>query len=201
MLDQLLQRIPKLLLGFVVIVGVLLFLLYTDPPKTLCDIQMEGVNERLRANFYADANRGKYNNSIKEALNLCLESNSPGGCYDLFTRYNYFEKQVRTIPTECGPHGSVVPIQDGLQRGIKILVEIAWGGKPPESVYDKKAWLDSTDLGLYCRLKQQYIRLAGKEKWALFREALMNSLPGADKIDRKQRWEKSLFSFPCKGYY
>ena len=198
-MGQILQRIPKLLLGAIVIVAVLLFMVFNDPPTTLCDIQMEVVNKRLASHFYTNKKEGTYNKSVKNAFDFCMESNSPGGCYDMFSRMMYLEKQVLTIPSKCGGHTSTENVRNALEKGLKLIVRIAWGDGPPESSYEKKAWLQPPDLALYCRLKREHQRLMGKKRWKLFRETVMAGLPEAKTLSRKVRWEKSLFSFPCKG--
>lgn len=117
----------------------------------------------------------------------------------MLTRLKFFEKQIRTIPKECGAHPSIGKVQGALEKGIKLIAKIGWGAKPPETLFDKKAWLDETDLALFCRLKREHRRLFGKQRWQGFRESVIMILPEANKLPRKKRWEKSLFSYPCKG--
>ena len=204
MLDNIIVRIlhlPKLFLGFVIIVLVLLAIYYNDPPKTLCDIQMEEIQKNLRRGFYANDERGSYRKSIGDALKFCLSSNSSGGCHDLFTRFEFFEKRIRSLPTNCGFNSAALPVRKALQKSLRLFAEIGWGGKPPESKYNNVSWLDSFDLGLYCRLKRQYLRLYGNPDWQTFTQSVVFQLPGAETLKGKEILERSLFSYPCKGLY
>ncbi|MEM7646707.1 MAG: hypothetical protein AAF203_07355, partial [Pseudomonadota bacterium] len=152
MLSQLLLKIrlaPKLLLGFVFLTVALLVLILRDPPKTLCDIQMEEVNQRLAKGFFVDTRDGIYQKGVLQAFQFCLETNSPGGCFDLFNRLEYYEKQIRSIPAQCGAHPSTVSVGKGLRKALKLFARIGWGEVPPESKFKKTAWLESDDLGLF----------------------------------------------------
>lgn len=211
-ITQFIQRVPKLLLGTIIIVGTLFFLIYNDPPKTVCDIQMEVVNKNLVGKFYTNKGSGKvnaegqliggsalgsYQKGVGSAFDFCMKTNSAGGCYDMFSRLYYLEKQTKTIPKECGDHSSTTSIRDAVRKGIKLLVTIAWGETPPETAYEKVSWLDTSDIALFCKLQAQHQRLYGAS-WKQFRESVIMSLPEAKKLTRKERWEKSLFSYPCR---
>ena len=205
--------IPKLLLGAIVIVLTLAVIIYNDPPTTLCDIQMQAVNKKLAGKFFSTKSVGRvsddstvigastsgtYQKGVMSAFNFCIETNSPGGCYDIFNRLNYLEKQVRTIPNTCGEHSSTQKVRKALEKGIRLIVKVAWGEKPPENAYEKKAWLDINDIALYCRLKNQHQRIYGKKNWALFRDQVMGGLPEAKTMKRKDIWKKSLLSYKCR---
>lgn len=194
-------QLPKLFIGFVVILMVLIGLYLQDPPKTLCDIQMEAIEAQLMKGFYSKTKEGLFGRSVKSAKSFCLSSNSPGGCYDLFTRLSYFEKQVKTLPTQCGPHPSANKMRSILQKSIKLFVDIGWGDQAPKDKYNKTSWLDPGDLGLYCRLKYQHQRLYGKQVWQEFAWAALSTLPGVEALQKKQIWERSLFSYSCQGVF
>ncbi len=196
------QSLPNLLLGFMVICGVLVVMYFNDPPKTVCDIQMEEVDARLVKGFFQVDERGTgFEKGVQTAFQKCLESNSPGGCYDMFQRLDYLEGLVKTIPTNCGDHGSTQKVKGFLEKGMRLLAKIAWGEEKPINKYNKVNWLDTADLGLFCRLKRQYQRLYGRENWRVFLEKFLPTLPGADKLQRKEIWELCLFTYPCKGLY
>jgi hypothetical protein len=197
-----LQRVPKLLVGFVVISAVLIFMVFNDPPKTLCDIQMQEINKSLQDGFFLVNKRaGNFEAGLKSAYQNCLNSNSMGGCHDMFSRFDYLEGMVRTIPSECGAHASTAKIQSYLHRGLRLLAMIAWGDQPPINKYNKTNWLDASDIGLFCRLKRQYLRLYGSENYKVFFTSVIAKLPDSATLTQKDRWELSLFSYPCQGYY
>ena len=204
MFDQLLlniQRMPSLLLGFLIILAVVIGLRLFDPPKTLCDVQMEVVTKKLNEKVYVDASDGTYNKGIAAALDFCITTNSPGGCYDIFKRIETLEDAVGTLPDECGQHDSTERVGKDLEIVLGLFAKIAWGAEPPKSKYDKTSWLDDSDLGLFCRLKHQYQRLYGKERWEAFLWSTAAKMPGITGLEKKDLWEKFLFSYPCKGLY
>lgn len=196
------QRLPNLLLGFFVILAVLGVMYYNDPPKTLCDIQMQEVNKRLGSGFFQNDSRGGgFESGVMTAFNHCLESNSPGGCHDMFKRFDYLEGIVKTVPTECGGHSSTSQIRGFLAKALRLFGKIAWGEKPPINKYNKTSWLDTADLGLFCRLKRQYQRLYGYQAWKNFVQGFAPTLPEAKDLERKKIFELCIYTYPCKGLY
>lgn len=189
------------MLGFIVICGLLVGLYFYDPPKGICDIQMEEITNRLNKGFFVDDHDGSYGKSAQAALDFCFTTNSPGGCHDLFTRLNFFEKIVKSLPTECGTSEAAGSVRKVLIKSLKLFGQIGWGEKPPINKYNKTSWLDTADLGLYCRLKRQYWRLYGKEDWKNFTWSVIPGLPEANTLEKKKKWELSLYSYNCKGLY
>ena len=135
---------PKLFLGFLCILFTLLFLVfYYNPPITPCEIQMKQVHKKLKNGFYTHDKRGKYNKGVLAAFDTCLKTNSPGGCHDMFSRLDFFEEQVKTIPSECGQDSSTGAIRKALQKALRLFAMIAWGETPPMNRYNKTGWLES----------------------------------------------------------
>lgn len=192
---------PQLLLGFIVILIVMGITVYRDPPTTQCDIQLEQVKNRLKKGFYRTYDRGKFESGIPRAFKKCLQTNSPGGCLDLFKRLDFFEEQVRTVPTHCGPSEPAQFVRKGLIKALRLMAQIGWGEKPPVNKYNTTAWLETTDLGLFCRMKRQFVRLYGKNTWKAFAWSVIPKLPEATTLEKRDQWNKSLFSYPCKGLY
>ena len=189
-------------LGGLVVVGVLIFMYLSEPPITICDIQLETVRKKLNKDFLR-RNRekfGAHDSPVGKSYDYCLQSNSTGGCYDLFRRLIIFERQLRTLPAQCGSHEGVQAFQSWLVKGISLMARIAWGEKPPETIYEKKGWLEEDQLALFCRMKREYKRLYGKSEWGRLRDGTLMKLPGAESLTRKDKWEKSIFSFPCRGF-
>jgi hypothetical protein len=195
------QQIPKLLLGFIIIVLILLVLVYRDPPTTVCDIQMAELKKRLVKGFFQDDERGQYESGVMTAFNKCMNTNSPGGCYDIFRRFDYFEKQIQSVPNQCGTDDSALFVRKALIKALKLMIQIAWGEKPPVNRYNKTSWLDASDIGLFCRLKRQFERLYGEAQWKTFAQSLIPKLPEATTLPRKDQWDLSMFSYSCLGVY
>lgn len=199
---QKLQRLPQLLIGFLVLSGALLFMSYYDPPRSLCELQMQEVEKHLLKGFYSVNHRsGGFEGRLKTAYQKCLSTNSAGGCLDMFSRFGHLASSVKNLPSECGQHPSTQKVQRFLARGLRLLAMIGWGEKPPENKYNKTAWLDSTDLGLFCRMKFQYRRLYGDQAWKQLAWSTLPGLPGAKELDKRQLWDRGLFSNSCKAFY
>lgn len=202
MLNQLIlkfQQMPKLMMGFLMIIASIVGLYYYDPPKTICDLQMEAVMAQLKRGFFSNKTTGSFGQGIDAALKFCMKTNSSGGCNDMFNRLNYFEKQVKSVPTECGGDPATAVVHDALRRGIRLIAEIAWGDKPPESKFNRTSWLENNDIALFCRLKTQYQRLYGEDKWQGVAWSTIANLPGVDTLTKRELWDRSLFSYPCSG--
>lgn len=198
-LQDVIRQMPPLLLGFLIIALFVVFYRYYDPPVTFCQVQMEAVQERLAVGFYKNPDRAHYDQAVNAAFDFCLSTNSAGGCLDMFSRLDYFEKQIRTLPSSCGSDVATEPVRKALEKGIRLFAMIAWGDEPPKNKYVITAWLDPRDLGIYCRLKSQYQRLYGRERWNALAWAIVPGLPGVDQLPAKDRSERALFAFPCKG--
>ena len=201
-MGQFLQGLPKMLLGSLAVVGVLLFMYISEPPVTICDVQLETVRKKLNKDFLRRSREkfGAYDSPIGKSYEYCLKSNSTGGCYDLFRRLIIFERQVRTLPTQCGDHEGVQAFRSWLIKGVVLMSKIAWGEEPPKTLYEKKGWLEEDQVALFCRMKREYGRLYGKAAWNKLRDGALQQLPQAKSLTRKDLWEKSLFSLPCRGY-
>jgi hypothetical protein len=218
-IQNFLSQIPPLLLGFVVIVVFIVAYRIYEPPISVCDIQMQAVQQSLAQGFYQSLDGGKYSSvlllermqkgdslrnsslskGIYKAFDECLLTNSKGGCLDIFRRFSFFEKQMRNIPTECGSHSATTPVRKASEKGFDLFMRIAWGEAPPKNKYTIVSWMDTYDLGIFCRMKYQYERLYGSERLKAFAWAKIAQLPGSSELPRKDQWERNLFNYPCKG--
>ena len=83
---------------------------------------------------------------------------------------------------------------------MKLMVLSAWGDRGPASYYQKNRWFDSSEVVLFCSLRKAAIRFWERENYDRWQEDMMNSLPGADKLTRAERYQRSLLSTPCEMY-
>lgn len=197
---NLISQLPPLFLGFVVIVVFLIAYRMYEPPVSLCDVQMQSVNENLKEGFLINPHKSKYERDIQYAYDFCLKTNSAGGCSDVLRRYNYFEKQIRNIPSSCGEEAATVPIRNITEKGMRLFLRLAWGEKPPENRYTITGWLDDKDLGTFCRLQHQYRRLFKGQSVEAFIHREVPRLPGAKELSPKDLRVRHLFNHPCRAY-
>ena len=105
---QILNRISKFNLSIIVVLGTLLGWYLYDPPATLCDIQVESIRGKLNKKFLRGREDGwSYRSGVNKHYEFCLESNSLGGCTRFLDRMNYYEKMMRSVPSECQGHASI----------------------------------------------------------------------------------------------
>lgn len=105
------------------------------------------------------------------------------------------------VPLECTQKLSSLPVlKNVIWESLELTVRLAWGAKPPDSYVQRLSWLSRQEVQTFCMLKQEAIDIYGKPRWDGFREKMLKSLPGADKLSRKEVWERILLSISCKNY-
>jgi hypothetical protein len=202
-MDQFFASIPKPLLALGAIVIGFVVIVLSDPPRTVCDEQLELVRESQRDFLISRKGAG---NSTKPALigelfSRCKADNSPGGCFELFQRLKKMQADFVSIPGNC----SETAVADGNLKGgllgsIKLMAQIAWGEAGPTSTLKRNGWLDASDIALFCDLKKTATRLMGPAEFEAWRNGVVAGLPGADVLEGDQAFQRSLFATPCSEY-
>lgn len=201
-MDQFFKSLPKSVLAFLIISAGIAFFIIIDPPHTLCDSQLEVFKKNQQGFLYTNPkNKSEETPRQEKMLNQCKISNSPGGCYEYFLGLKGLLKDVRTVPDEClSELGDLGSFKKTVWEGISLLADLAWGEKPPETYFEKFGWLNTADVSLFCHLKNTAVTIYGREEWKSFREKKMLSHKGAENMDRKTIWEKTMFSVNCSEY-
>lgn len=201
-MGRLLQMIPKNLLAFLAIVGGIGFIILSNPPHTLCDSQIEVINQSQHLFLFPDPNHKQIKTTEYEKLrDHCKLTNNPGGCYELFHAMKALLHDLGTLTNECGPVvGSINEYKRALTETSELMVRLAWGEKAPSAPNAKFGWLDTADISFFCQLKDRYTRFYGDQAWENFRERMMRELPGAKDLPRNQVWDLILFSENCAHY-
>jgi hypothetical protein len=197
--NQFLNALPKSTLAVLAIAGGLLLLILFDPPHTVCDVQLALFKDSEKYFLYTVKQKGfSRPPDIREMLELCRTSNSPGGCYELFGKLKQMARDLQNVSQSCSDEAASIPeIRDNLRKATKLIIELAWGEKPPLSYVGRQGWLNLGDVDLFCSLERQYIRFYNKEGWEEFREKAMADLPLAGTMSRSQVWERSIVSWTC----
>lgn len=201
-MQQLLSSLPKGLLAFLVIVGGILFIVLSDPPKTVCDAQLEIFKNNQQSFLYKNP-KSKVEKTTKfdRLFEHCKRTNAPGGCLELFQLTKRMMDDLNAVPSECrSAAAELVEVKKGVIYLTELLVRLAWGDRPPQTYAQKMGWLDVADVSLFCQLKARYTEYYGEPSWAALREKLLKSLPGADKLSRAQVWDLSILSENCSRY-
>lgn len=194
--------LPRGLIVALALVGGMLLIILSNPPHTPCDAQIEIFKQDQKRNLFTTQVKGiPQSAKMRAAEKLCRETNSAGGCFELFRSLRSFHQALQAMPEQCGEKLiEVSEVTAALLRNLSLMVRLAWGSRPPASYYDRNGWLEPPDLALFCALTQAQIRLQGEEFWRQFREKTMNELPGAGELSRDELWKRSLFSTDCRTY-
>ena len=217
-----LDRIPRPLLVFaVLLIGVsLLFVL--QKPHSVCVNQLQLFKEAQAGQIYPRQVKQSQRPALfPRLMDNCKVGNSAGACYELFTSLRKFLRDLNGAPQEClVPFGEESEIRNALNKGTELMVLLAWGSKPPEQGgLERFGWLETLDLSLYCQLKAMYLKVYGQEAWEQFRMNTQNKLPGEAEVivegncancdslkkapavlSAEEIWVRSLFSLRCDQY-
>ncbi len=182
--------------------GGILFIVISDPPRTVCFSQTDYLQEQQQGFLFSDPKAPESRKpSFTRMFEYCEKNNGPGGCYEFFSKMRLLSQDLQSVPDECtGRAGGFQEIENALWKTMNLMVRAAWGSVPPKSYPEKFGWLDAADIALYCSLKTQLIRLYGNSTWENYREKLFHELPGAKDLPRKDTWEKILLSEECRKY-
>ena len=97
-MDRWLAQIPK----FWLIVGSLtigiLFIVLSDPPKSVCDAQLDLFRKNQKDFLYLDPkNEVIKTTGFQREFERCQSTNTPGGCYELFEKTRKFLTDVESV--------------------------------------------------------------------------------------------------------
>jgi hypothetical protein len=188
-------------LGFAAIVACLAVLLASNPPRGICDAEIDNFRQGMVGVMYPNPKLQGKPPTIGADKQLCLDRNSPGACMELFADLKRFLDVSSTVSEQCLQKlGEQDDFQNVLIKSLDLMVKLAWGPtNPPAAPALKNGWLNSSDVYLFCRLKNRATQVYGDKRWEVFREKYFVELPGAKGLSRQQVWEKSLLSTNCNS--
>lgn len=197
-----LKSLPKTMFVAIVLAAGVLFIVLSDPPRTICDSQMKHFKELSKDFLFLDpAKPIKKETRYAKLLETCRSTNSPGGCLQLFGNLKSMLKDVNTFSPECyGKLSSMSEFTGALWGSLDLMVKMAWGAAGPKSAFEKTGWFDSADLNLYCSMKKVAIDVYGQSRWDGFVSEYLNSLPQAATLGRNEAWARMLLSVSCSAY-
>lgn len=199
-MEQFLASLPTRVLAIGAIILGFLFFLLNDPPKTVCDVQLD-IFQKEQDRFLYPSASGVQKPEIDKAFEVCRQGAGPGDCFDLFRKLKKLALDVENIPRQCtGAASGRSEVKKGIWGSLKLMVMLAWGERPPLTYVQRQGWLDTSDVALFCRLKHQAVEIFGREAWIGFREAVVKDLPGAATLPKEQVWQRSLLSTACENF-
>lgn len=174
----------------------------SDPPKTVCEAQLEFFKKAQQSFLYKDPKSKEAKTTKFERLfEHCKVTNSPGGCMELFQLTKTFLQDLDSVPEDCrSTAGGIKEVKTTINYITELMIRLAWREKLPRTYQEKFGWLEVSDISLYCKLKQKYSDFYGEASWSQFRERIMGDLPGAKQATRTQVWDFSILSENCARY-
>ena len=205
-MDNFLSKFSKPTLIAVSLIGGILFIVISDPPHTLCTTQQEIFKEEVGNYLFIDGAKqqkakGTLKSGFQKDIEYCRSSNRAGGCYEFFFNLRDMLRSFHTVSNECKKSvGGSSEVRVALWEIVELMVRIAWGGTPPRGIYDKYSWMDTSDMNLFCNIKQLIKDLYVDKNWVEFRERMIKELPGADQLSRQRTWELMILSDDCAQF-
>lgn len=195
---------PRSLLAAVMIGGGIFLVLLLNPFHSVCDTQEELFREELKKEFFVERKLKQkgFKSSFERAMEDCSYSNSPGGCFDFFQALRKMERELSHLSQECSQQMARIPeIRQAFQKGLLLVVNLAWGEKTPETYLEKTGWLGASDLHLFCQLKRQSQRVYGISYWKNFSEERAKEFIDKAGLTASETLSRSLLSLNCRNYY
>lgn len=198
-MDEFLRNSPRWLVVGGALALVLAFVLVFNPPYSACDSQFEVFKSSLTPFLYLDPTKKFMTETeFQKNIKICEERNLPGSCFQLFEGLKFVVRALDTVSSDCQPTiAQKAEVKKVLFESVSFIVKLAWGLMPPQSYLDKTGWLDTVHLSTFCEVQNKITENFSESEWAQYREQVMSQLPGADKLDRKEIWNRSLFSLKC----
>lgn len=182
------KTLPPAVLAILVLAGAIVLFIVSNPMHTLCDTQAEVLQQAQTGALFPQPTqvrdeKGKHNETlpprIVAAKQKCQVGNSAGACYEYFTILKQLAVDIGKVSTECFAQMFELPnVQRALTDGVEVMARIAWGSEPPALWWNRSGWLQESELAVYCRIKNIYIRTKGQEEWENLRRAIFAKLPG-----------------------
>lgn len=211
-----LSRIPtNILVPIVLIVGVL-GILFLKSPHSPCENQLEAFKNSMVGTLYPKKIRTatrppRYFDNQRD----CKQGNSSGACAAFFEDLRRYESEFRLLVRQCRDSAPEISEANQIaEKAIETFVQLAWASYREQSPTDILGWLGPAEMGLYCRLKQDYIDLLGFEalqdlqsrvisKLSLSRDSCEACQEGGQailKFDSQELMKRTLFAASCSVY-
>ncbi len=176
------------------------FIFLISPPYSPCDSQYELLKESQKDFLYLDKEK-KYmkTTGYEEAVKECKEGNSVGACTSLFKGIDFFMRDLNSMSLECqGSLSSKSEIRKFIWNNIELMTQIQWVNYSleDEDIGNKYGWYAPLHLRIYCQLKT-FVKDNYKNAWNKKSGEILMSLPTQEKMTKKDRFRRSLFSHKC----
>ncbi len=229
-LNQLLQKMPKPLLVFIVLSLAIAAFIYNEPLKDECLQQTKIFNRKMKGILFTTRKNDKIQFAkMKFYLSdRCKQGNSIGACREYFDSLRVLTQELALMSEKCQSDYSLKDEEflEQISTAIQIVALVAWGDKPPKSLAERQGWLNQPQIQSFCSLVKTFRELAGDENYAALRakvyrefpdqwpeavaienrkdedrpRALITSNNPKGTLKESDVYQRSIFSVNCKSY-
>lgn len=202
-MDQFINSLPKPVIGLIVVIVGFIFIVINDPPKTICETQLQSFRHLQGTFIYGQSIDGSSKRPplAQELHDLCLQENGTGGCFEYIQQLKRFTNDLKSLPRECSAvAASEQQIPYWLLKSLKLMAQIAWGERAPASYSRRHAWFDAADIAVFCDLRETAVRILGPDSFNKWRDDLIATLPEGASLSKEDAYRRSIFSTPCDAF-
>ena len=218
-----LYKLPKWFLAMVFIgVGIGVILLQ-NPPHHFCETEVNNFKEKNKAFLFLEQrfdNLGwvavegfsqpkkrvkdkevKWELGFLKLQSICRKTNSPGGCYELFSYLRKLNKSFFLVSQDCTSFMIEMSlIKDSLVQGLEIMTSLAFRKKALLHQAKKWNWLGESDLYLFCSLKDKVIHFYGRRYFKSLETDWIQKLGEENSLPQEIVRKNSLLHLNCSLY-
>lgn len=200
--DAFIANMPRALLAALVLILAFGVIVRFNPPRTLCDAQMEMFRESQKSFLFGfESKKIARKPRAQELAEVCRFQAGPGGCFAFLDGLRKLVADVSAAGSQCEVEAAgVAEVNLAVWEGLDLMVRLAWGDRGPRTYLQRTGWLDSNDVLLFCRLRRVAVGLYGQPAYDAFREKTLSSLPESSGMPREQILDRSLFGASCSNF-
>ena len=207
-----LYRLPRWFLATVFIGAGIAFIVLNDRPHEFCDAQINNFQSKQQVNF-------------TKLIKVCRETNSPGGCYKLFSQLDQLLKNFYLVSPRCFDRlsqasltkkprfkmanltkpekkelGEKSSVKQVLFQGMELMVFLAWREEALSGKVGKFNWLGPADMILFCAIKEAITSFYGRDSLRAFENQLLQRISSKQKTAPQIIKRHSILSENCALY-
>lgn len=150
----------KPLVIFVVLVAGVLFIVLSDPPKSLCDTQIESFRDHEVGNIFpGKGKRLARSPRFNQSYDRCMATNNSGGCSEFFMSVEKFLNNTNVIGADClVSFSEAEDVKKVFTEGYRLMNQLAWRSRTESTIGGdpRVGWLTYSFLNTYCHLRDRY---------------------------------------------
>lgn len=195
-----LNKLPKPLIFSSVITLGIIFLIINNPPSSICSVQIDHYKKKNVGFIFKDSqDKVRTQTILSEKIQECVRTNTPGGCYSLFSKLRQFVKSFNIINTDCHHEISEIKqVRKYLVDIYSLFIIISWGKGEKNEFSNSLNWLSINDVSLFCRVKNKINYFYGSTYLTRLEGQLLQELDPGKSLEEFQKL--TILSENCSFY-